>query len=114
MLYGAVPLRGSREKAQDRTVHIELDGILRQVSAQYHRVGLLAGRLVTERIFRAEDPVLGECPVPVPMGLYHPTEQTDPRLIVIDDHGHQWVMSFRAQHNLQRFKITGFAEEDTK
>ncbi|MFF3159161.1 hypothetical protein [Streptomyces sp. NPDC057910] len=78
------PCEEAAAEPVDRTVMIELDGILRAVPARYHRSGLLAGRMVTARVFSAEAAELGECPVPVPMGLYHPREDTDPRLIVID------------------------------
>ncbi|MFJ8385541.1 hypothetical protein ACIQ9Q_13715 [Streptomyces sp. NPDC094438] len=91
-----------------RTVAIELDGILRMIAAKYHRTGLLAGHMLTERVFRAESTSLDECPVPVPMGLFRPKEDTDPRLVVIDSAGEKWVMSFTAQHNLQPYRITGW------
>ncbi|MEU5218512.1 hypothetical protein AB0G79_20255 [Streptomyces sp. NPDC020807] len=103
------PCEEKARQPEDRTVAIELDGILRHLPAKLHRTGLLAGRLVTDRLFRAQSAMAGECPVPVPMGLHHPTEQTDPRLIVIDSTGQKWVMGFTAQHNLQRYRITGFA-----
>ena len=102
------PCERAASVPEDRTVMIELDGILRQVAAQYHHTGLLTGRLVTERTFRANSPHLGECPVPVPMGLYRPKDDTDPRLIVIDSAGEKWVMGFPSQHNLQRYRITGW------
>ncbi|WP_399925098.1 hypothetical protein [Streptomyces kanamyceticus] len=91
---------------------VELDGILRNVPAQHHRTGLLAGRMLTARVFRAESVVAGECPVPVPMGLYRPMDDTDPRLIVIDSAGEKWVMGFTAQHRLERYRITGWSEVD--
>ncbi|MFI5809187.1 hypothetical protein [Streptomyces sp. NPDC051561] len=102
------PCERAASVPEDRTVMIELDGILREVPVQYHRTGLLTGRLLTARTFRAESPVLGECPVPVPMGLYRPKGDTDPRLIVIDSVGEKWVMGFTAQHNLQRYRIAGW------
>ncbi|MGW8332476.1 hypothetical protein ACWGLE_31795 [Streptomyces sp. NPDC055897] len=97
-----------------RTVAIELDGILRMVEAQYHRTGLLTGRMLTERVFRAESETLGECPVPVPMGLFRPKEDTDPRLVVIDSAGVKWAMGFTVQHHLRPYRITGWyaAEAD--
>lgn len=102
------PCEQAVAKPLDRTVAIELDGILQMVAAQYHRTGLLVGRMLTERVFRAESPELGECPVPVPMGLFRPKQDTDPRLIVIDSAGEKWAMGFSAQHNLQRYRITGW------
>ncbi|WP_138960716.1 hypothetical protein [Streptomyces sp. YIM 121038] len=87
---------------------IELDGILRMVEAQYHRTGLLTGRMLTERVFRAESATLGECPVPVPMGLFRPKENTDPRLVVIDSAGVKWTMGFTVQHYLRPYRITGW------
>ncbi|MGW0826684.1 hypothetical protein [Streptomyces sp. NPDC002845] len=86
---------------------IELDGLLRQVPAEYHATGALAGRMVTARAFYAESPY-GECPVPVPMPLHRPTARTDPRLIVVDDLGEQWVMGFHVLYKQLRFRITGF------
>ncbi|MEU8887343.1 hypothetical protein [Streptomyces sp. NPDC048442] len=104
------PCEQAASVPEDRTVLIELDGVLREVSAQYHRTGLLTGRLVTTRVFRAESPALGECPVAVPMALYRPKADTDSRLVVIDSVGEKWVMGFTAQHNLQRYRIAGWSD----
>ncbi|QHC26404.1 hypothetical protein [Streptomyces sp. GS7] len=103
------PCEEAAKVPEDRTVAIELDGVLRTVPARYHRAGLPAGGMVTERVFRAESIVAGECPVPVPMILGRPTDDTDPRLIVIDSAGERWVMGFTAQHYLQRYRITGWS-----
>lgn len=102
------PCEEAVRKPEVRTVAIELDGILREVPAQYHRVGLLAGRLLTDRVFRAESAVAGDCPVPAPMVLYRLMDGTDPRLVVIDSAGVKWVMGFTAQHSLQCYRITGW------
>ncbi|MFD5264876.1 hypothetical protein [Streptomyces sp. NPDC058335] len=90
---------------------IELDGLLRQVPAEYHPTGALAGRMVTARAFYAESPY-GECPVPVPMPLHRPTTRTDPRLIVVDDLAEPWVMGFHVQYQQLRYRITGFYHPD--
>lgn len=92
----------------DRTLAIELDGILRPIPATYHQAGALAGRVITGARFRAWSPVRGECPVPVPMALHRPTARTDHRLIVLDNTGIRWVMAFTAQHGANLYKITGF------
>ncbi|MDD9383084.1 hypothetical protein M8Z33_41860 [Streptomyces sp. ZAF1911] len=90
-----------------RTVAVELNGILRQVPAEYHRTGHLAGRMLTARVFHATSP-FGECPVPVAMPLHRPTERTDPRLIVVDDQITRWVMGFKVQHGQRAYRITDF------
>ncbi|WP_030722192.1 hypothetical protein [Streptomyces sp. NRRL S-237] len=90
-----------------RTVAVELNGILKQVPAEYHRTGLLAGRMLTARVFYAKSP-FSECPVPVAMPLHRPTERTDPRLIVVDDQITRWVMGFNVQHGQHTYRITDF------
>ncbi|MFB6518726.1 hypothetical protein [Streptomyces sp. NPDC056401] len=102
------PCERAASVPEPRTVHIELDGVLREVPAEYHRSGLLAGRLRTTRTFRAENPDLGECPKAVSMVLHRPTDATEPRLVVIDGTGTQWVMSFAVQYALQPYRITGW------
>ncbi|MFB7609935.1 hypothetical protein [Streptomyces gardneri] len=92
---------------RQRAVLIELDGLLRQVPAEYHSRGTLAGRMVTVRAFRAESR-FGECPYPVPMALHRPTALTDPRIIVIDNLGEQWVMGFAIQYQQLIYRITSF------
>ncbi|WP_183068974.1 hypothetical protein [Streptomyces sp. gCLA4] len=91
--------------AEDRTVFIELDGVLRQIPATYHRSGRYVGRLITERVFLASDPDAGEGPAPVRMALHRPKDDTDPRLVVVDDTENGWVMSFQTQVG---YRITGF------
>ncbi|MCC3767287.1 hypothetical protein [Streptomyces sp. UNOC14_S4] len=106
------PCEQAAAQPENRMVAIELDGVLRMVSAQYHRVGLLAGGMLTDRVFRAESAEGRECPVSVPMVLLTPNNTVDPRLIVIDSRQEKWVMSFTAQHNLQRYQITGWCSTE--
>lgn len=42
------------------------------------------------------------------MALHRPMDNTDPRLVVVDDSRTLWVMSFAACHATRAYKITGF------
>ncbi|WP_030960619.1 hypothetical protein [Streptomyces sp. NRRL S-378] len=90
---------------------MELDGVLRQVPARYHRAGPFVGRLITEPWFRADSRFGGECPVPVRMVLHRPMARTDPRLVVVDDTASSWVLSFTACHDGTPYTITAFYPE---
>jgi hypothetical protein len=100
------PRRRGTEKRY-RTIVIELDGLLQQVPTEYHAAGALMEHMVTARAFHA-DSVFGECPVPVAILLYRPTDGTHPALTVVDDLAESWVMEFDVWHDQVRYHITGF------
>lgn len=91
-----------------RSLAIELDGLLRIVPGQYHMSGPLAGKMITDPVFQGQCEYTGVHPTPVRMALYRPLAATDPRLVVVDSTGSQWVLSFRACHDPRFCKISGF------
>jgi hypothetical protein len=91
-----------------RTLAVELDGLLRMVPGQYHLSGPLVGRMITDPVFQGECEYTGVHPTPVRMALHRPLAATDPRLVVVDNVGSRWVLSFRACHDPRFCKISGF------
>ncbi|MFF0626737.1 hypothetical protein [Streptomyces sp. NPDC004296] len=90
-----------------RTVTIAVAGVTREVTAEAPTVGIGAGLLRTERVFRATGAHLTAEAI-VAMVLSPATDRTPDELVAVDELGKRWTIRLTAFHGGDQVAITGW------